>query len=426
MWKLSIHRGRARDGFSVVGLLLFTQITVAASVSSISLEDAVNRTLQGSPALVALGYQIQAGQGRLTQTKVEPSSELGLVVENALGSGQYAGVDGTETTLSLGWVLERGKREAYVNAARADVSALEAQREIQRLDVISRTAQLYLENLGYQERLSLAHEATALAEKTVATVRKQVTAGRVPTADLARAEAELARVRLAAEDIGHELKTARRWLAAQWGLSQADFSKVLGDPRQLPSPGSFASLLEQVDRNPNLSALLSQRRLRTAQLYSAEAQAKPDWHFNVGIRHLELTDDNALVAGVFIPLTGGESNRGRVAEARANLDVVEADRVATRLQIETQLFAVYEALEHSLHRSLTLRDEVLPRLERAAAETQRAYQVGRYSYRDLHMVQTELIATRTEFVDAAIDAHQRLIEIERLIGAGMPSLVQNP
>ncbi len=426
MWSLYIHRARARHGLIALGLLIVTHIAAASTASSIDLEDAVDQTLASNPELVAFGYQIQAQQGRLIQTKVKPSAELGIVVENALGSGDYKGVDGTETTLSLGWVLERGKREAYVSAARAGVSALEAQKEIHRLDVIARTAYLYLENLEYQERLRLSHEATALAEQTVDTVRTRVTAGRAPTADLARAEAELARVRLAAEDINHELKTARRWLAAQWGSPQADFSKVLGDPHQLPSPGSFTSLLEEVDRNPNLSALLSQRRLREAELHSAKAQAKPDWRFNAGIRRLELTDDNAFVAGVFIPLTSGDSNRGLIAEARANLNLAEADRSATRLQIETQLFAVYQALEHSLHRSVTLREDVLPRLEKAALETQRAYKTGRYSYYELQMIQTELIATRTDLVDAAIDAHQRLIEIERLTGAAMPSAAQNP
>jgi cobalt-zinc-cadmium efflux system outer membrane protein len=426
MWGFDTHRATAWHGLIAFSILVITQSTIAATAGSIGLQDAVNRTLESNPELVAFGYQIQAQKGRLTQAKVKPGAELGLVVENALGSGDYNGVDGAETTLSLGWVMERGKREAYVNAARAGVSALEAQKEIHRLDVIARTAYLFLENLEYQERLRLSHEATALAEQTVATVRKQVTAGRAPSADLARAEAELARVRLAAEDISHELKTARRWLAAQWGATQADFSKVLGDPHQLPSPGSFTSLLEEVDRNPNLSALLSQRRLREAELRSAEAQSKPDWRFNAGIRRLELTDDNAFVAGVFIPLTSQNRNQGRVAEARANLDLADADRIASRQQIETQLFAVYQALEHSLHRSVTLREEVLPRLDKAVSETQRAYKAGRYSYFELQVIQTELIATRTDLVDAAIDAHQRLIEIERLTGAAMPSAVQNP
>jgi hypothetical protein len=31
-----------------------------------------------------------------------------------------------------------------------------------------------------------------------------------------------------------------------------------------------------------------------------------------------------------------------------------------------------------------------------------------------------------ELLDAAVEAHQRLIEIERLTGAAMPSAVQNP
>tara|TARA_R110002110_G_scaffold12718_3_gene60901 strand:- start:67993 stop:69273 length:1281 start_codon:yes stop_codon:yes gene_type:complete len=426
MWGLLTHHTKAWCGLIALSFLFSIQITVAASPGSIRLEDAIERTLASNPELVAFGYQIAAQQGRLTQAQVRPSPELGLVVENALGSGDYEGFDGAESTLSLGWVLERGKRELHMNAARAGVSALEAQSEIHRLDAVARTTYLFLENLKYQERLRLAHEATALAEKTVATVRKRATAALAATADLARAEAELARVLLAAEDISHELKAVKRWLAAQWGEPQAQFTKVVGDPHQLPSPGSFTQLLDELDRNPTLSAFFSQRRLREAELRSAEAQAKPDWRFNAGIRRLELTNDNAFVAGVVIPLTSSKRNQGRIAEARANLNRAEADRVATRLKIETQLFAVYEALQHSLHRSETLKEAVLPGLEKAVSETQRAFIAGRYSYYELQMLQKELIATRVEVLDAAIEAHQRLIEIERLTGMAMPSEVLNP
>lgn len=121
MWGFYTHHAAAWYGLIAFSLLIITQVTVAAADGGIRLEDAVDRTLESNPQLVAFGYQIQAQQGRLTQARIKPSAELGLVVENALGSGDYDGVDGAETTLSLGWVLERGKREAYVGAAHAGV-----------------------------------------------------------------------------------------------------------------------------------------------------------------------------------------------------------------------------------------------------------------------------------------------------------------
>tara|TARA_R110001599_G_C12263228_1_gene660587 strand:+ start:4651 stop:4944 length:294 start_codon:yes stop_codon:yes gene_type:complete len=96
MWGLLTHRARAWCGLIALSLLFSTQITVAASTGSIRLEDAIDRTLASNPELVAFGYQIEAQQGRLTQAQVTPSPELGLMVENALGSGDYEAFDGAE------------------------------------------------------------------------------------------------------------------------------------------------------------------------------------------------------------------------------------------------------------------------------------------------------------------------------------------
>ena len=418
------RRARVRHWLTAFSLLACAHWSVAATNANLRLEEAIDRTLAHNPGLISFGYQLEAQQGRVTQSQVKPAPELGLQVENILGSGFYEDADGAEATLSLGWVLERGKREHYVAASRAGVSALEAQAEVGRLDAIALTARLFLDNLEFQERLSLSQEATVVAEQTVATVDKRVRAGRAPAADLARAQAELAKVRLTTLDMEHELATVRQRLATQWGQALPDFQQVTGHWRQLPRPDSFAVLLEQVELSPNMSRHLSQQRLREAELRLAETQAKPDWRVSVGVRHLELTDDQAFVAGITIPLATRDRNRGRVAEAKANLALVDAERAASRLQIETQLFALYQALQHSLHQTETLRDEVIPRLQEAAEQTRVGYERGRYSFYELQQLQSELLLTRMSLAQAAIDARRHQTEIERLTGAAMPSSIQ--
>jgi cobalt-zinc-cadmium efflux system outer membrane protein len=394
---------------------------MASETTAIDMEEAITRTLARNPTLVAFGHQIEIQQARLTQSQLRPNPELGVLVENIGGSGDYEGADGAETTLSLGWVLERGKLEHRVAAARAGVSLFESEAEIQRLDVIAQTARLFLVTLANQERLIQTRQAVALSKRTVEVVQKRVNAGRAPDADLARAEAQLARIQLEREDVEHELLTSNYRLSAQWSEFEPDFSAVIGDPRQLPTPADFSSLLAQVDQNPNFSRFLTQRRLREAELRLEESEAKPNWRLSAGIRRLELTNDNAFVMGVNIPLATRNQNQGRIAEARAKLALSDANRAATRLQIETQMFAVYQALQHSLHQTQILRDEVLPRVEQALADTQKAYELGRYDYSVLQLQQAEVLDTRTALVEASIEAHAHLIEIERLTGAAMPS-----
>ena len=408
------------------GTASFGQTVSTSDQAGLNLDTAVARTLESNPRLIAFGYQIQAQQGRLQQSELKPNLEFDLLVENALGSGDFEGIDGAETTLSLGWVLERGKRERRIDAARASISLLETEAQIQRLDAAAETARAFLDTLALQERLIRTEDAVMLAEQTAAAVQKRVQAGRTPAADLARAEAELARMRLDREDIEHELRTAHRRLAAQWGEIQPGFTRVNGDVHQLPVPDAYASLLARLEQNPDLSRYLNEKRLREAELRLAEARAKPNWRLTAGVRRLEQGDDQAFIAGITIPLTTRNRNQGEISEARARLAMTDADRDATRVQIETQVFALYEELKYSLHRAATIREEILPRIERALEDTERAYAAGRYGYFELRVVQAELLDTRTALVESSIDAHRHVIEIERLTGTTVTSSVTYP
>lgn len=409
-------------------LLVLSSASLSQSDSSnnsvaLDLKTAIARTLEKNPALVAFGFEVRAQQGQLQQAGLGPNPELGLLVENALGSGDLQGIDSTETTLSLGWVLERGKRERRVDAARAGVSLLDDEADIQRLDAAADTARTFLNTLALQERLTLTGDAVRLAEQTIASVKKRVAAGRTPAADLARAEAELARIRLDREDIEHELRTSQRYLAAQWGETKPDFSRISGNVKQLPVPDPYEQLLARLEQNPDISRYLSERRLREAELRLAQAQAKPDWRITAGVRRFEHSNDQAFVAGITIPLATRNRNQGRIAAARSRLEMTNANKTTTRVQIETQLFALYQELQHSQHRAATLSDEILPRIETALADTERAYAAGRYSYFELKVVQAELLDARAALVESSIDAHRRIIDIERLTGTTVMSSV---
>jgi cobalt-zinc-cadmium efflux system outer membrane protein len=388
---------------------------------AIDFNRAITNTLASSPTLRAFGYEIEAQQGRIQQSTLRPAVELNVDLENAVGTGNFSGVDGAEVTFSLAWALERGKRELRVSTARAGLSVLESEAELKRLEISAETARRFLEALAFQSRIELADEAVTVSQETVAAVRIRVTAGRSPQADLARAEVDLSRMQLEREDLAHQLRTSVRRLAAQWGETSPDFETVRGDIAEMPEPDSFGEFLARIDRNPRLQRYLNERRLREAELRLAESEARPDWQVTAGVRQLQLTDDQALTAGIKIPFGGKKRNEGNVVRARADLDRSDADREAARVRIETRLFAFYEELQHSLHRAVILRDEVLPKVETALAETRRAYEMGRYSYFELRVAQDDALKTRMEVTVALIDAHRNIIEIESLTGAALSS-----
>ncbi len=100
--------------------LCFLALSVSAAAAwpsdqTLSLPKALDRTLAQNPQLQVFDLRLQGLAGRRTAANQSPALEAGLEVENFLGNGEQAGMDGAEYTLSLSSVLELGgKRQARV------------------------------------------------------------------------------------------------------------------------------------------------------------------------------------------------------------------------------------------------------------------------------------------------------------------------
>jgi cobalt-zinc-cadmium efflux system outer membrane protein len=159
-------------------VLLFSTIIRAESVlvsdgRTISLNEAVANTMGHNPELVAFGHQLLAQDGRVLQAGLAPNPELSLTVENALGTGEFTGMDGAETTLSIAWILERGVRQRRLETARAGISLLDVEADIMRLDAAAETARWFISCLSSQAQMVNAGEAVQLAQETVRAAKRE-------------------------------------------------------------------------------------------------------------------------------------------------------------------------------------------------------------------------------------------------------------
>ena len=407
---------------SMFAALLMTPLLAPAQqerLPVIDLDGAVTRTLSDNPGLAALGYQVRAQEGRIVQAGVKPPPEFNVMVENVFGSGENDMLLGAQTTFSIAWILDHGVTQRRVEAETAARDLMAIDMDVSRLDAAAETARLYLDALALQTEMDYALAAIDQARATVAAITERVDVGAVPSAELARARTELARRELVREDITHETLSAYHLLAERWGLTTPDFSSVSGDILALPQPEEFAALAERVEQNPDISRFLSQQRMYEAQLRLAEAGRKPNWRVSAGVRQIETTGDHAFVFDMNVPLAKPGNNRGRLEEARANLARTRAEEAAERAHIATQLYVIYLQLQHYLEVAAALRNDIIPLHEAALAETQEAYEQGRYSYQELSTVQGELLAARDDLVTASIEAHRRMIEIERFTGVSI-------
>jgi cobalt-zinc-cadmium efflux system outer membrane protein len=404
---------------AVFALLFAASLPAQGQPRALALSEALARVGAQNPELAVLDFEIDAQEGRVRQAAAYPAPEVGLLVENVLGSGARSGFDSAETTLSIGYAIERGARQRRLDVANASGLLLGADIEIRRLDIAAETARRYLDVLSNQARVEQTRNASELGGQSLKAVQLRVRAAKVPPAEEARAQAQFARLELDEEHAEHELATARQRLAAMWGSLEPDFEAVTGNVLSLPALESFEDLRPRLQRNPLFTRFVNEKRLREAEVRMAEMRRRPSWHVTAGVRRFEDLGDHAFILGVTVPLPSSSAGSGARAEARANVEAVGAKETAARIQLDVELFALYQELRHAYSEVETLRAKVLPKMEEAARQSRYAYERGRYGYVEWAGAQRELLDAQRALYEAAADAHRLRIEIERLTGTAL-------
>ncbi|WP_293373710.1 TolC family protein [Nevskia sp.] len=383
---------------------------------TIRFAEAVSQALEKNPDLAVFGYAFRAHDGQALQAGLAPNPNLNLSIEDALGSGRRKGFKTAEQTLSLSQVLERGARERRIAAAEAGRELLDAEHLEKWVDTAAETARRYGHVLSDQVQLEVTHEASELARNTVDAARKRVKAGAAPSAEVARAQAALARADLEHEHAEHELLSSRRQLAALWGDREPAFGVAEGDLLTLPTLAPFDALAARLQANPGLLKFIAEQRLRDAEVRLAEQARKPAWQITAGVRRFGEGKDVAGVLALQIPLAFRDRGQGAIAEAQARSEQVAVKRTAAEITGLTQLFEWFQELKHAHTAANTLATEIVPRMEDALRQTEYAYARGRYGYQELVAAQKELLDARRARIQAAADAWQFATEIDRLTG----------
>jgi cobalt-zinc-cadmium efflux system outer membrane protein len=415
----SSDRRRGVLAGAALALLLSASAAAQTPPRPLTLSEVLARSAAQNPELAVLDFEAGAQEGRVRQAGARPAPEVGVLVENAFGSGARSGFDSAETTLSIGYAIERGARERRLDIANAATLVLGAEIQIRRLDIAAETARRYLDVLSNQARVTQTRSASELGGQSLQAVQARVRAAKVPPAEEARAQAQLARLHLDEEHAEHELLTARQRLAAMWGSLEPDFEAVSGNLLALPALEPFETLRPRLQGNPLFARFVNEKRLRESEVRMAEMRRRPPWQLTAGVRRFEDLGDHAFVLGLTVPLSSPSGASGARAEARANADAVGAKESATRVQLDVELFALYQELRHAYAEVETLRTEVLPKMEEAARQSRYAYERGRYGYVEWVGAQRELLDSQRALHEAAADAHRLRIEIERLTGTAL-------
>jgi len=231
----------------------------AGQPKRLTLDKALDLSLQKNPGLAVVRKELEAARGALTQAKLYPfNPEL----DAAFGYGRASAVVAGETgrkgvsgdAIGLSQVIEvKGQRGLRTRIAQANVNqATWLVRDAER-NVLADVINAFSEVITVQERVKLADEIVTLTTELRDVAQKLFEAGAVPQLDLLRAEVELRRAMAGRTTEERRLATARKRLNLLLGqpsevVFQAEGPLLL----QLPQ-GDFPALLKRaMDSRPDL------------------------------------------------------------------------------------------------------------------------------------------------------------------------------
>lgn len=405
-------------------LLLFCTLLSGAlagqstAQDSIRLDQAVIRVLENNPKLRIADYEAQAMAARMRQAVQMPADRIGLTLENFAGTGSTVAVRGINATLSLSRTLELGNKSSLRgHQAEREKILTNTRSDINRLNLLADTAQLFLHVVADQERLHLAEEAIELVRLNQKTVESQIRTGKSPEAERQRVIIDLANHELNLEHRRHELENSRVHLATLWREKNPDFGRAEADIFSLDDLPELGELDRLLDRNPELIRHINAEDIARARIRVMQSKRNPDLDISAGIRYLGDNNDIAFMLSASIPLGSSTRAQPGMDEALAMAQIEPLNLEQRRLELYAALYGIYLEIIHAREAVTTLKTTIIPAAESMLAEYENGYQVGRYSLLELTQVRQLLTDARSQHLEMAVNYHSFRIELDRLTGA---------
>ena len=387
----------------------------ANTQQALTLQTAIERTLQQNPQLHQFEFASQRLASERETSDLKPAYQLGVELENFAGTGEVSSFDSAELTVALSSVIELGdKRQSRVALANARMNTLELERQAQTLDVLGELTGSFIQLMSTQQELKLAAEAVELSKSLHNTVKNRAHSGAISDAEVMRAKAMLTQSNIQQENLRRRLERQKIALARFWGSTKIEFSSVEGDLFAFGQSQAFSDLYTAVQQSPAIMVFASEQRLKDAEVRLAQTQNRADLGWQFGIRRFEETGDSALTLGFSMPLFNESRNSGTVKSALAERNALEYRRSDRLLALHSRLYSAYSQLEQFIAAHQQLKQSVIPDLEKALTITRQAYDRGRLKYQDWITAQQELLNAKQQMIETATVALLNQAVIEQL------------
>lgn len=411
---MSFHRYAALLGAACAACLALGQAAYGQASQqgpTLDLEAAFARALGETPVLKVSEAARVAAEAGVRQADRGPNPSIDFLLENALGTGMYQGIDRTETTLSFNQTLEwGGDREARTQLAVRQGDRVRASGDIARQDLLYEVEVAYVDAQRAGAELRVAEERLALAREVAATVERRVQAARDPLLASSRSNTLVAEAQIALENARLSEVSARERLAALWnGSSSFEVDPFTFDTmsNSAAAPGAMS---------PEVAAARAAQGEADARIDVERARATQDPTVSAGLRYFREGSEAAFVVGFSIPLGVNDDNSAAIARASAESSRARLEVELLERNVQRQASTSRSQMEIALKEVGAIDSSLIPAAQEAVARARAGYNQGGFSYLDVLDAQRVLSNAQLQRVSALTAYHRARTALKRLTG----------
>jgi outer membrane protein, heavy metal efflux system len=192
---------------------------------------------------------------------------------------------------------------------------------------------------------------------------------------------------------------------------------VEGQVINIAKTATLTELSSMLEQAPAIKLAKLEIDTRDALTTVERSKSIPNITVSAGlVNNQELGGINQALLGLSIPIPLFDKNQGNVQEAMSRKYKAEDALVALKNQLLANLASQYERLSSARLAAESLRSEILPGAQSAFDAANKGFSAGKFNFLDVLDAQRTLFQAKSQYIQALLEAHQSVAEIERILG----------
>ncbi|MES2794145.1 MAG: TolC family protein [Planctomycetota bacterium] len=381
-----------------------------------TLQELRELALSNNPTIGQASSSVDMARGVQTQVGLYPNPQVGYLRSDSnqggatRSSGAFFGQEiVTKQKLrkardSESWEVERGN--------------LNYQAQTQR--VLNDVELRYLDLLGAQQSLQLAHRLVQIAQRGLTATEKLYDAKQVSKSDVLQARIQLKTVLITKKETEARLNASWSQLINVVGCPDIQRAPVSGEllEGEIPEHEWEATWANLVASSPLLRAAEARSNHFQGQYQLEVANATPNANLQIVAERDHAQQFSTISTLISMPIPVINRNQGNISRAAAETREAAAEIQRTKLALRDQLAETFRRYETSKVQVQELKSDILPDAEENLQIANTAYRAAEASFLTVLTAQKTFFEANLAYVDAWTELRKVSVEIDGLLLTG--------